>query len=161
LHLRQRYHELTKSRNKVAHSQTTHDTFQDATATTLSELTRQVEAIALAIDSLSISGVEITQQDVEVVKRKLDEHCLLLKQRLLFCTNAMDAAHTSTSGTHVKYAKANDHARQTIGNFGAIKADAPEVVVDSAEASERASQSVGYTDLTGLNQETLNFLAGK
>ena len=127
----------------------------------MSELSGKVEAIALAVDALSISGVNITQQDVEVVKRTLDEHGLLLKQCLSFCTSAMNAAHASTSGTQVKHAKAIEHARQIIGNLGSINAHAPPVAVDTAEASGSAFQAIGNTDLTGLNQEALNFLAGK
>jgi hypothetical protein len=148
-------------RNKLSQSQTTLDSFQEITSTTMSELSGKVEAIALAVDALSISGVNITEQDVEVVKRTLDEHGLLLKQCLVFCTSAMSAAHVSTSGTQVKHAKAMEHARQIIGNFGAIKADAPPVVVDTAEAGGSSFQPIGNIDLTGLGQDALNFLAGK
>ena len=128
----------------------------------MSELSGKVEAIALAVNALSISGVNIKQQDFSVVKQKLDEHGLLLKQCLVFCTSAINAAHASTSGTQVKHAKAIEHARQIIGNLGAIKSDAPPVVVGTAEASGAGTfQGIGNLNFTGLNQETLNFFAGK
>jgi hypothetical protein len=127
----------------------------------MSEFSGMVEALTLAVDSLSISGVNITQQDVQVVTRKLDEHGQLLKQCLLFCTTAMNAAHASMPGTQVKHAKALEHARQVIGNLGAIRPDAPPVVVDTAEASGQAFQGIGNIDLTGISPEGMKFLAGK
>jgi hypothetical protein len=127
----------------------------------MSEFSGMVEALNLAVDSLSISGVNITQQDVQVVTRKLDEHGQLLKQCLLFCTTAMNAAHASMPGTQVKHAKALVHARQVIGNLGAIRPDAPPVVVDTAEASGQAFQGIGNIDLTGISPEGMKFLAGK
>jgi hypothetical protein len=127
----------------------------------MSEFSGKVEALALAVDSLSISGINITQQDVEVVTRTLDGHGQLLKQCLLFCTSALNAAQANMPRMQVKHGKAIEHARQVIGNLGAIKADAPSVAVDTAEASGSAFQEVGNIDLGGMTPEALRFLAGK
>ena len=127
----------------------------------MSEFSGRVEALVLAIDSLSIAGVSITQQDVQVVTRKLDEHSQLLKQCLLFCTTALNAAHASVPGTQVKHVKALENVRQVIGNLGEIKPDAPPVVVNTAEAGGQAFQGIGNIDLSGIGPEGLNFLAGK
>ena len=151
---------LTIGSKTVAQSQVTLDTFQETTAATMSELSGKVETIALAIDALSISGVDITQHDVEVVQRTLNEHGLLLKQCLLFCTSALNAAHASTSGTHVKHAKATNHARQIIGTLGSSEGNAQPVMVDTADADD-AFQGIGVIQLAGLNKESLDFLAGK
>ena len=137
------------------------DTFQDTTAATMSELSGKVETIALAIDALSISGVDITQHDVEVVQRTLNEHGLLLKQCLLFCTSALNVAHASTSSTHVKHAKATNHARQIIGTLGPSEGNS-QVMVDTADADGKGTfLGIGVIQLAGLNKEGLDFLAGK
>ncbi len=127
----------------------------------MSEFSGKVEALTLAVESLSISGVNITEQDVQVVTRKLNEHGQLLKQCLLFCTTAMDAAHANMPGTQVRHAKAVEHARQVIGNLGVIRPDAPSVVVDTAEVSGHAFQGIGNIDLSGISAEGFNFMAGK
>jgi hypothetical protein len=150
---------LTIDSKTVAQSQVTLDAFQETTAATMSELSGKVETIALAIDALSISGVNITQHDVEVVQRTLNEHGLLLKQCLLFCTSALNAAHASTSSTHVKHAKATNHARQIIGTLGLSEGNS-QVMVDTADADD-AFQGIGVIQLAGLNKEGLDFLAGK
>jgi hypothetical protein len=150
---------LTIDSKTVAQSQVTLDAFQETTAATMSELSGKVETIALAIDALSISGVNITQHDVEVVQRTLNEHGLLLKQCLLFCTSALNAAHASTSSTHVKHAKATNHARQIIGTLGPSEGNS-QVMVDTADADD-AFQGIGVIQLAGLNKEGLDFLAGK
>jgi hypothetical protein len=150
---------LTIDSKTVAQSQVTLDAFQETTAATMSELSGKVETIALAIDALSISGVNITQHDVEVVQRTLNEHGLLLKQCLLFCTSALNAAHASTSSTHVKHAKAANHARQIIGTLGLSEGNS-QVMVDTADADD-AFQGIGVIQLAGLNKEGLDFLAGK
>ena len=77
----------------------------------------------------------ISPQDVELVKRTLDEHGELLKQCLRFCTSALNAATTTTPATRVKYAKATNKAEYFIGNLGSeANADVRDVIVDKAEA---------------------------
>lgn len=126
----------------------------------MSEFSGRVEALALAIQSLSISGVQSTQKDVEIVRQTLDDHEKLLRHCLVFCTTALSAAQTVLPGTQVKHAKALNHARQIVGNFGPLGKNAPPVVVDTAEAQD-AFQAVGNIDLRGLDTRALDFLAGK
>ncbi|KAK4164072.1 hypothetical protein QBC43DRAFT_318666, partial [Cladorrhinum sp. PSN259] len=126
---------LTLSNLKVVtQSQTTLDTVQATTATTLSEFNGKFEALTTAVESLSIAGVTISPQDVELVKRTLDKHGELLKQCMKFCISALNAT-TTTPATRVKYAKAKNKAEQFIGNLGSeANANVPDVIVDQAEA---------------------------
>jgi hypothetical protein len=130
-------------RKTVAQSQTSLNKFQENTATRMSEFSGRIETLLLAGDALSISGVMITQQDVTAVTQILNEHGKLLKQCLLFCTSAMNAAQPKTDGTYVKYAEAVEQAKQIIGNVGEIRSDAPNVTVDKAKAGGSSFQFIG------------------
>ena len=95
----------------MAQSQTALDTFQATTATTLSEFSGKFEALAVAIGALSVTGVNISPEDIATVTKTLDDHGRLLKECLKFCTSALNAATETTPATKVKYAKAVANAR--------------------------------------------------
>jgi hypothetical protein len=130
--------------------------FQATIATTLSQLSGKIEAMALAVDSLSIVGSSISPHDVEAVKTALNEHGRLLTECLRFCTGAMGAASTVSSGTQVKYAKAIEDAINVIGNIGLEPGTGarPDVVVERAEAEGRSVMGVG-----NISTEALKVLA--
>jgi hypothetical protein len=121
--------------------------FQENTTTTMSGFAGQFEALTLAVNSLTMTGVTITQEDVDAVTKTLDHHDELLKQPLQFCTSALGAAHTRMPATQVRHAQAIEHARQIIGNVGEIEGDRLSVAVDTAEASGNAFQCVGNLSL--------------
>ncbi|KAI8631316.1 hypothetical protein F5Y19DRAFT_425718, partial [Xylariaceae sp. FL1651] len=139
----------------VTENQTALDTFQEKTATTMSDMVGKVEALTLAVDSLSLSGVTISQKDMASVTQALNEHGNLVKECLQFCTSAMSAAHARISATQVRHAKVVEQATQFIGNVGPISGDAPLVTVDTAEASGNAFQGVG-----NINADAFRILVG-
>ncbi|KAI0858324.1 hypothetical protein F4860DRAFT_486918 [Xylaria cubensis] len=134
----------------VGRNQETLSTFQEITTTTLSQFSGKFEALELAVQSLSISGVAITQQDVETVTRTLNEHGKLLKQCLQFCTTALKAVHSEMPATQVRYAKAAEYAQQIVGNVGSTGENAPTVDVNTALAEGSAFQGVGNFSVDAL-----------
>jgi hypothetical protein len=118
----------------------------------------------LTIDSKTVAQSQVTldafQETTAATMSELSGKVeTLLKQCLLFCTSALNAAHASTSSTHVKHAKAANHARQIIGTLGLSEGNS-QVMVDTADADD-AFQGIGVIQLAGLNKEGLDFLAGK
>ncbi|KAI0547889.1 hypothetical protein F4679DRAFT_552462 [Xylaria curta] len=127
----------------VGRNQETLSTFQETTTTTLSRFSGKFEALELAVQSLSISGVAITQQDVETVTQTLNEHGELLRQCLQFCTTALKAVHSEMPDTQIRDAKAAEYAQQIVGNVLSTGEKAVAVKVRNAEAKGNAFQGIG------------------
>ncbi|KAI1178553.1 hypothetical protein F4777DRAFT_536978 [Nemania sp. FL0916] len=129
--------------NTSNRTQQTLNEFQENTATTLSEFTGKLDALALAVQSLSISEVTIPQEDVAMITRTLNEQHQLLKQNLQFCTTALGAVQSEMPSTQVRFVKARENARQMIGNYGTAGEKASSIVVENVEAEGHAIQSIG------------------
>jgi hypothetical protein len=137
------------------------NTFQEHTAETLSQFSGKIEGLALAIDSLSSSGLTISQTDIASVQRTLNAHGQLLKQCLSFCTSAMSATQTLAPGISVKHASAMEHARMIIGPLGPLQANAPTIAVNTAEAGGNAFLAIGPTSFEGMSRDAFDFLGSK
>jgi len=136
------------------------DKFQESLGTQMSRITGKVEALTLAFDSLSESGVKIAGEDVELVKRNLDEHGKLLRECLKFFASSLKAVHENPVGTQVRYVTAKENAMSIVGNFGPIKADAPPVMAGKVDTSGSAFSAIGNTDFTRLSPEVIKAMKG-
>jgi hypothetical protein len=108
------------------------------------ERSKQIQGLQLAMESLSLSGLNIAKGDVDAVVKILSKHSKLLEQCLKVCDSGLSET-TATSSTKVRYAKVFNEAKQFIGNMGNIQLGprTPAVAVDCAEARDKARQVVG------------------
>ncbi len=95
-----------------------------------------------ALQSMTIANIGIRQEEVNNVARVLNEHGRVLRLCLQSCTSGLKET-TVKAGTHVKYAKTFDEAKQVIGTMGNVTGGGGPTVVELAEAYHKARQFVG------------------
>ena len=94
-----------------------------------------------ALQSMMVANVGVRQEDVDSVARVLNEHGRVLRLCLQSCTSGLKET-TAKAGTHVKYAKTFDEAKQVIGTMGNVTGAGGPTVVELAEAHGRSRQAI-------------------
>ncbi len=94
-----------------------------------------------ALHSMMVANVGIRQEDVDNFPRVLNEQGRVLRLCLQSCTGGLEET-TAKAGTHVKYAKTFDEAKQVIGTMGNVTAGGGPTVVELAEAHGKSRQAV-------------------
>ena len=125
-----------------------HDALQNLEAriaTSINNFSGRIMGLETALQSMSVANVAMRQEDVQHVARILNEHARILKLCLESCTIGLKETNKRT-GTHVKYAKTFNEARQAIGSMGNVAEGVPPTVVEHAEARDKSIQHVGPMD---------------
>ena len=101
----------------------------------------QIIGLETALQSMTVANVGIRQEDVDNVASILNEHGRVLRLCLQSCTGGLKET-TAKAGTHVKYAKTFDEAKQVIGTMGNVTGGDGPTVVDLAEAHGKSRQAI-------------------
>ena len=98
-----------------------------------------------ALQSMMTANVAVRQEDVNDLTRVLNEHGRVLRLCLEFCTLGLEET-TAKAGTHLKYAKTFNDAKQAIGAMGNVTGSRPPTAVEYAEARDKSRQFIGNMD---------------
>lgn len=119
--------------------------FETQVAETLSNLTREIQGLELAVKSPEPTTLAISDQNVLRARNDelLNEHGHMLRECLRVCTAGLEET-TAVTGTRVKYALTFDEARQWIGNIGDVSAGGPRIDVEYGVARNKSRQGIGH-----------------
>lgn len=111
-------------------------------ASSVNNFAGQIMGLETALQSMTIANVAVKQEDVNNIARVLNEHGRVLRLCLQSCTSGLKET-TTKAGTHVKYARTFNEAKQVIGTMGNVTGGGPPTVVEYAEARDKSRQFVG------------------